>query len=125
MIWCARIQGCCINRDQSKNHFIEEVSQKNIIKNLEEQLHEVPGPELSDNGDTLVTAEAMEDLCFEVHLDESSNNCDKGVYSTGKTAARKMRNGTVHSEHLPYFTSVGAVTRQAKRTKIEDHLQKQ
>lgn len=117
---------------QKSLHSGEEVPRKNLIKNLDEQLHEVPGPELSDNGadkdildvrnigpDTQMAAEAMGDLCFEVHLADSNNSGDKGVNCTGKAARQNnLRNRAVHSEeHLPYPSSVGVVTRQAKRTK--------
>ncbi|KAH6776961.1 BRCT domain-containing DNA repair protein [Perilla frutescens var. hirtella] len=113
-------------------HSGEEELQKNLMKNLDERLHEVSGPEFSDNGadkdipdirnigpDTQMAVEAMGDLCFEVHLADSNNSGDKDVHSMGKAAKQnKLRNRTAHSEeHLPYSTSVGVVTRQAKRTK--------
>lgn len=117
---------------QKSLHSGEEVPQKNLIKNLDEQLHEVSGPELTDNGadndisdmrnigpDTQMAAEAMGDLCFEVHLADSNNSGDIGVYCMGKAARQnKLRNRTVHfEEHLPSPSSVGVVTRQAKRIK--------
>lgn len=117
---------------QKSLHSGEEVLQKNLIKNLDEQSHKVSGPELSDNGadndipdirnigpDTQMAAEAIGDLCFEVHLADSNNSDDKGIYSTAKAARQnKLRNRAAHSEeHLPYPSSVGVVTRQAKRTK--------
>ncbi|XP_047960703.1 uncharacterized protein LOC125205681 [Salvia hispanica] len=117
-------------RPKQKSLHGEEVVSKNIIRNLEEQLHEVSGPELADNcedknipddigPDTQMAAEAMGDLCFQVHLSDSNKSGNKAVSSTRKdTMQNKFRNSTVHSEEdLPYFTRVGVVTRQAKRTK--------
>lgn len=118
-------------------HCGEEVPQKNLIKNLDEQLHVVSGPKLAENGtdkdvpdmrnvgpDTQTAAEAMETLCFEVHLADSNNSGpNEGVHSTAKAAREnKLRNRTAHSEQhlapkIPYPTSIGVVTRQAKRTK--------
>ncbi|XP_042024505.1 uncharacterized protein LOC121771718 [Salvia splendens] len=117
-------------RAKQKSLHGEEVVSKNIIRNLEEQLHEVSVPELADNcvdknipddigPDTQMAAEAMGDLCFQVHLSDSNKSGNKAVSSTWKdTTQNKFRNSTVHSEEdLPYFTRVGVVTRQAKRTK--------
>ncbi|XP_042021664.1 uncharacterized protein LOC121769062 [Salvia splendens] len=117
-------------RPKQKSLHGEEVVSKNITRNLEEQLHEVSGPELADNcedknipddigPDTQMAAEAMGDLCFQVHLSDSNKSGNKAVSSTRKdTTQNKFRNSTVHSEEdLPYFTRVGVVTRQTKRTK--------
>ncbi|KAL1536268.1 hypothetical protein AAHA92_28944 [Salvia divinorum] len=119
-------------RSKKKSLHGEKVVPKNITNNLEEQLHEVFGPELADNcadknipdmfdigPDTQMAAETMGDLCFEAHLSDSNKSDDKAVSSTGKATERnKLKNNTAHSEeHLPYSTSVGVVTRQAKRTK--------
>ncbi|KAL1539066.1 hypothetical protein AAHA92_27737 [Salvia divinorum] len=117
-------------RSKQKSLHGEEVVSKNIIRNLEEQLHKVSGPELADNcedknipddigPDTQMAAEAMGDLCFQVHLSDNNKSGDKDVSSTrNDTTQNKFRNSTIHiEEDLPYFTRVGVVTRQAKRTK--------
>ncbi|XP_057809177.1 uncharacterized protein LOC131023650 [Salvia miltiorrhiza] len=80
-----------LHKTRSKqNSHGEEVVPKNIIENLEEQLHVVSGPEVSDNcadknildirdigPDTQMAAEAMGDLCFEVHLSDSNKSAIK------------------------------------------------
>ncbi|KAK4433959.1 hypothetical protein Salat_0558600 [Sesamum alatum] len=112
----------------------EEAVNKDLTKDFDEQLKVVSGPQLADNDtnkdvqdtgnigpDTQIAAEAMETLCFEVHLaDGSSNGPNKGAVSKAKaTRKNQMRNRTVRSEQcrkIPYPASV-RVTRQSKQIK--------
>ncbi|KAL0367653.1 UNVERIFIED_CONTAM: hypothetical protein Sradi_3655400 [Sesamum radiatum] len=112
----------------------EEAVNNDLTKDFDEQLKVMPGPQLADNDsnkdvqdignigpDTQIAAEAMETLCFELHLaDGSSNGPNKGAIGTAK-ATRKNRTGNrkLHSEQcrkIPYPASV-RVTRQAKQIK--------
>ncbi|KAL0434562.1 UNVERIFIED_CONTAM: hypothetical protein Slati_2790500 [Sesamum latifolium] len=112
----------------------EEAVNKDLTKDFDEQLKVVSGPQLADNDpnkdvedignigpDTQIAAEAMETLCFELHLaDGSSNGPNKGAIGTAKaTRKNRMRNRNVYSEQcrkIPYPASV-RVTRQAKQIK--------
>ncbi|KAL0393187.1 UNVERIFIED_CONTAM: hypothetical protein Sradi_2541500 [Sesamum radiatum] len=112
----------------------EEAVNKDLTKDFDEQLKVVSGPQLADNysnkdvqdlgnigPDTQIAAEAMETLCFEVHLaDGSSDGPNKDAIGTAKATRKdRMRNRNVHSEQcrkIPYPASV-RVTRQAKQIK--------
>lgn len=114
-------------------HCGEEGLQKNLMKsfdtvsghNLAEEDSDKNVPDMRNIGpDTQMAAEAMENLCFEVHLaDRNNNGSNNGVHSIEKAAfGKKLRNRTVYSEENlsscePNPDSVGVLTRQAKRTK--------
>ncbi|XP_011071499.1 uncharacterized protein LOC105156929 [Sesamum indicum] len=112
----------------------EEAVNKDLRKDFDEQLKVVSGPQLADNysnkdvqdignigPDTQIAAEAMETLCFELHLaDGSSNGPNKGAVGTAKpTRKNRMRNRNVHSEQCRKTTYPASVrvTRQAKQIK--------
>ncbi|KAL8026198.1 hypothetical protein ABFX02_14G012100 [Erythranthe guttata] len=90
----------------------ERVLQKNLIKDLDEELSENDAnedvPKTVDIGpDTQLAAEAMETLCFEVQLPESNSNVPNKVAHITKGASKKRS----------YIASVGVLTRQAKQLK--------
>ncbi|GFP93406.1 mediator of DNA damage checkpoint protein 1 [Phtheirospermum japonicum] len=119
------------SREKKSLNCGENVMQKNLVKDLDEQLTVGPEPNLveedknedvTDVGpDTQLAAEAMETLCFELLLaddNNSANNPDKAK----ATCEKEMSDITVRpEEHLttkrPFRPSIGVVTRQAKQIK--------
>ncbi|KAL6526525.1 hypothetical protein OROGR_015615 [Orobanche gracilis] len=108
----------------------EKLFQKNLIKDLDGQLNEpnLVGQEkkkdvveTNDVGpDTQLAAEAMETLCFEVHLaDDNGNDPEKAKATTKKESSNKSsRSKECSTGKSPNYSSLGVVTRQAKQTKI-------
>ncbi|KAL6571554.1 hypothetical protein OROHE_003197 [Orobanche hederae] len=105
----------------------EKLFQKNLTKDIDGQLNEprLVGKEkkkdvvdTNDVGpDTQLAAEAMETLCFEVHLADDNGN---GPEKTKATTKKESSNKSARSKECSTgkgLSSLGVVTRQAKQTK--------
>ncbi|KAL3641957.1 hypothetical protein CASFOL_012772 [Castilleja foliolosa] len=110
----------------------ENMLQKDLVKDLDEQLNVEPEPKLveeeknedvTDIGpDTQLAAEAMETLCFELLLADDNNNGNNP--DTAKAICEKETSDITPrtEDHLtakrPFRPSVGVVTRSAKQIKM-------
>ncbi|XP_051152863.1 uncharacterized protein LOC127266606 [Andrographis paniculata] len=113
----------------------DDVFDKKSVNNLDEQLQRVSGHDMADNGkcndglemnttigpDTQMAAEAIENLCFVVQLDDNNNSAsDKGRLALAKQTTRK-RKESASLEEQPITETLcptrAAVSKEAKQSK--------